>query len=319
MAFHAPQEQHLKDEKQWQLLKDTKKIMNTSLDGLRRLFDLFFEAASSAEQSMLHPRVFRQCLAKYGLRDVVLMSRLFKEFCEMPDRIDYRAFLGILCSVNQEPAGERLELLFDVWDMDLSNSLSYAELAAIVLNGVPAHEKERATERFNRIWIDIRQHLAASATADNDTWIGMNRSSGLTKEDLSTACLKMPHVREFFDHVLTRRSPGVNDNHRTAFSTRLLELEAELVREAKHGEIKENHGGLARSSTVPSLRAPGVATRVSSKRLEPIKPDLQPKELQHYKSKVETRLSMQQKSSTVEVTATGDKPGAEQLPPLEGP
>ena len=278
IMYDSEKEHDLREEKQWQLLKDTKKVMDMSLDGLHRLYMLFFETVKSPEQSLVGPSTFRMVVTAYGIRDSVLLKRLFCEFCEQADRINYRDFMRVLVSVNEEPVEARLGLLFDIWDMDQSRSLSYSELSGIMLSGIPTHEVEAVTEQFNQVWSKMRSSLQGSA----DDWIGLSRASGLSKDDLVGACQKLSHVRDFFERRLTRRSPQVGETHHTSFQVRLRELEAEVIKESRAEEKKElersmpalgshrsskaltatgSAGHLARAGSQPKLGAPGGLTK----------------------------------------------------------
>lgn len=275
------------DEKQWQLLKDAKKVMDMSLAGLRRLYLLFFEAVKSPEQSLVGPSTFRMVVQRYGIRDTVLLKRLFCEWCEDTDRINYRDFMRVLISVNTEPMEDRLGLLFEIWDLDQSLSLSYSEMSGIMCSGVPAIELEQVTEQFNRVWADMRNTLQTT-----DDWMGPSRASGLSKEDLTGACQKMPHVKDFFDNMLTRRAPSVGESVHTDFAVRLRELEAEVLKESRAEEKELEHAqssqSLGHGQSKPRLGRASSSMIRSPKEWE--KEGLQPTQLNKYKQQVADRL-----------------------------
>ena len=267
------QEEELQEEKKWQLLKDTKKLMDTSTAGLGRLFRIFYDASPSNDQSFIGPRFFKLALLKHGVTDRVLISRLFNEFQDEAEseRIDYRVFLRVLASVNDEPVEDRLSMLFEVWDIDRSLTLSYSELGQIMVHGISTEQMEAVTERFNRVWVDIRSSLAEES---DDQWIGPSRSSGVTKEDLTNACKQYASVRDFFNKMLTKRSAKADDRHRVSFAARLRELEAEVLKEQKRhaaesaAEVKAAASipsSLPRSSSTPGRlgRSTSSSTRVS--------------------------------------------------------
>jgi hypothetical protein len=289
----------VREEKHWQLLKDATKVMHLTLDRLSTLFQAFFIAVAHAEQSMVGPQLFRHVLAKNGCRDVVLRSRLFEEFCEMEDRIDYRVFLTILCSVSKTPIEERLGLLFDIWDIDRSDSLSHSELAQVILTGVPTSEMEAVTERFNRVWIEIRQNLPH----DPDDWME-SRASGLSKTELVAACQKLPAVKDFFELMLTRRAPSANQR-RTSFSVRLRELHAEVLKEAKALDASQQGSSSrllrTRSSSSPHLIKPPELRPIQTAVSFPIRiqkdlnsDTMQPSTLRNYKGRAKETLSGRQ-------------------------
>jgi len=219
-------------EKQYKLLMDSRKVLDVSIAGLRRLHKVFFASAPNAEQTLVGPRTFRLALAKYGVRDVVLMQRLFTEFCSpyAPDKIDYRQFVRVLASINEEPCEEKVALLFEMCDVDHSGTVSYRELTPIVIAGVPTNEAEAVLEAFSSVWGEIR---SSTSGASDSEWSGLGRATGVCKDDLCDACRRLPNVRDFFSAILTRQSPKADDRLHHNFQARLRELEAEVVKESR--------------------------------------------------------------------------------------
>lgn len=277
IVYDPESEGNFQTEKQWQLLQDTRKVMDLSSTGLwvrcdpsaspacadahpllmhrtmcslpsahialgcctaQKLFQIFSVAAKSIEQSLVGQRTFRLVLAKCGIRDVILMQRLFSEFKQAtyPERICYRAFLRTLASVSGAAVEEKLGFLFDVWDADGSASLTYGELAPILLAALPVQDVEEMSDRFSGVWAQLRESIAGGA--GEKEWIGLSRASaGITKSDLLDACRKLPAVRDFFHRVLTRQAPKAEDRsmHSLGFAARLRELEAEVAKETRSG------------------------------------------------------------------------------------
>lgn len=240
IMYDAEKEKDIMIEKQYRLLQDSKKVLDMSISGLRRLFRIFYHSVQNVEQSLVGQRHFRLALAKHGVRDVILMQRLFTEFCSPVDRtrIDYRQFVRILTSVNEESVEEKLALLFEVWDIDQSGTLSYSELSPVVLLGAPSGDMEALMDKFNKVWADIRNFLNES----NEEWIGASRNGGVSNDDLVNACERLPAVCEFFDKILTRSPPKADDktDYTRSFQLRLRELEAEVQKEiAKEKELDQ--------------------------------------------------------------------------------
>lgn len=238
IMYDAEKEKDIIIEKQYKLLLDAKKVLDMSIKGLRRLFRIFYHSVNNTEQSLVGQRHFRLALVKHGVRDVILMSRLFTEFCSPVDKlkIDYRQFIRILSSVSEEPVESKLGLLFEVWDVDQSGTLSYGELSPIILLGIPAGEMEALMDNFNRAWTEIRNNLSTEGNAE---WIGLSRGSGVSNEDICDACVKLPRVRMFFNKILTRQPPKADDrteNGGRNFQLRLRELEAEMLKEMRLSE-----------------------------------------------------------------------------------
>ena len=217
------------------MLKDTKKVMDTSLDGLRQLYKFFLESVKSTDNSHVGPSTFRQVLSRHGIRDTILMGRLYKDFCELPDRINYREFIRILCSVNDEPIEERVGMLFEVWDVDHNGSLTHSELVQDIAVGMTSHEIEKFMHQFNRVWAEIWR----LAYGESQNWIGPSRSAGVPRDDLVDATRKPGLVRDYFVKVLTRQPPHADDRDRPNFQARLRELEAEIMKEMRSDERKE--------------------------------------------------------------------------------
>ena len=219
--------------KQWQLLQDTRKVIDCSPASLRRLYDIFASSlGANSDQILIGPRTFRLALANHGVRDVILMQRLYGEFCNSSDseKLDFRAFVGTLCSVSEASIEDKLDLLFDVWDVDESGSLTHHELAPIIIGMIPKHEVQMMTGQLTKVWNAIRTGKDEPGGASN--WIGASRNSGMSKEDLIFACGKSPLVREFFRRVADRPAPAAKEN-KVSFKDRMRELHTDMIKERK--------------------------------------------------------------------------------------
>jgi hypothetical protein len=183
------------------------------------------------------------------------MQRLFKEFCSSldPEKIDYRHFVRVLASVTDEPTEDKVALLFELWDIDRSGTLSYSELSPIVTASIQTHEMEEVLEDFNLIWGDIR-----SGTTGNDggEWIGLSRATGVTKDDLCDACVKNTNVREFFSSILTRQPPKADTRSQRNFHARLRELQAEVAKESRQLDQEQALSSEASREQMQGRRAP---------------------------------------------------------------
>ena len=219
--------------KQYKLLQHARRVIDISTAGLHRLFVIFNSAAPHPDQSLVGPVTFRLALAKHGVRDDILTQRLFAEFCSTVylEKIDYRAFVRILASVNDASCEDKIALLFDVWDIDLSGKLSHDELCPIVLAGLPTNEMEAIMTQFNKVWAEIRFNLESGT--ESGRWIGLSRNWGVTKETLCEACAQLPRVREFFSRILARRPPKAEERAHHNFQLRIRELEAEVHKEIR--------------------------------------------------------------------------------------
>jgi len=245
----------------WRLLQDTRCAIDGSTRGLRRLFLIFREAAPERDQSLLGPRAFRQALAQYGVRDPVLVKRLFKEFSEraesedVPVRIDCRHFLRNLLSINQEPTEDVLALMFDLWDLDDSGTLTHAELAGHVIHDLPVYKRDRALEVFNRVWVQVRNF----ALQQNEGASMLNPQE-VTRDNLISACQKLAIVTNFFDEFLVRRPPKVDEVRRSNLLARMSELDAE-VREEVRNERSASRPSTAQIGMTPVRASDGGHAR----------------------------------------------------------
>jgi hypothetical protein len=275
IMYDSQKEQSLIDEKLYRVLQDARKLMDSSLSGLRQLHNLFLESVPNVEQSLLGQSAFRLVLIKHGVRDAIIMQRLFDEFSILDtlgtERIDFRLFLRMLCSVNQEPLEEKLALLFEVWDVDQGGSLSYSELQPIIVDGVRTHELQMVNDHFNRVWTEIRTSLVDT---DREVWIGASQASGVTKDDLVIAIQRLPSARFLFDKILTRRAP-MKEEKRSSFQSRLKELQAALheenrakVKQQQQQQQQQSEGETedSRSASSPPAHAHGMTAVVEGRR-----------------------------------------------------
>ena len=238
----------------WRLLMDTKPVIDQTLVGLRRLFDIFVDAEATPGHSLFGPRAFRLALERYGVRDTVLVRRLFDEFCEKEDEeedtprlIEVRQFLRILISVNKEPIEDRLSLLYDLWDVDNSLTLSHKELLTHVVYDLPVYKKDIAFNAFNRVWQQVRG-FAQEQDGLEGSRAKANKSGEVTKDDLIASCQKLQAVANFFEEFLVRRMPKAENEERPHLKSRMSQLDAEVREEVRN-----------------ETRRPGTAPAVSKK------------------------------------------------------
>ena len=127
-------------------------------------------------------------LSRHGIRDPVLVQRLFAEFMEKeppePTRLDYREFLRACSGMDDAPTEEKLSLLFAIYDVDRSGTLSLGEMTQIFVKGEPSSAQQRIIERTERMWAEIRMRRG---DAGGD-WFSMSKAEGITKEDILACC-----------------------------------------------------------------------------------------------------------------------------------
>ena len=231
-------------EKKWRLLCDAIRAIDISTDGLRRLYRILQQAAPGSEHSLVGPRAFKLAMMQNGMHDPILIHRLFEGFKEsssLVPRIDFRQFVRTLATMSKDAIEDRLELLFDVWDADDSGSLSYQELANHVVHDEPVHKKEPALHAFTGIWSQIKNFAAAHpGKEEEDEFTKREVASGeVTRENLVDAASRLPGVRLFFEHMLTRRPPKADELARHMVSrnvqARLRELDGQVAEEVRAG------------------------------------------------------------------------------------
>ena len=159
-------------EKTWRLLQDARRALDLSSAGLQALFETLQRLAPARNVALMEAHTFRRAFhhyfKKHGVRDMILVRRLFANFKEPepavddgePSLIDYRQFVRVLATMSQEHVEERVKVLFDVWDADESGSLSFPELASHVTHDLPMHKVEGAMEEFAVVWSQIKRYAA---------------------------------------------------------------------------------------------------------------------------------------------------------------
>lgn len=86
------------------LLREIRKLHTFSVPTLLSIFRSFARA-SRPGQTLIGPRTFRLIMLRNGILDTVIHERLFLEFADkkFPDRLDFRAFLRVLCLLADDP------------------------------------------------------------------------------------------------------------------------------------------------------------------------------------------------------------------------
>lgn len=119
----------------YSLMTDARKSADLSLPRLYRMHSLFERGVHDPGVTLVGPRAFRLCMRQMGIHDEVLTDRLFGTFSEhyARRRLDFRDFMrACICMNAKAPIEERLDLLFDVYDVDGSGTLSLLELTSII-------------------------------------------------------------------------------------------------------------------------------------------------------------------------------------------
>ena len=262
-------------EKTWRLLQDARRALDLSAGGLQALFRIFQRHAPAKDHAFMDAMAFRRSFHQYfkrhGVRDMILVRRLFANFKEKEEdesantgdatkdddtdnqpRIDFRQFVRILASMSREFIEDRVDVLFEVWDADESGTLSFTELASHVTHDLPIDRVEGAMEEFAIIWGQIKRYAANARRAAGEEVEEDPFSSGgigsikkdvnaaeLEKQHLVAACAHLPAVRYFFEDLLTHKPPKADElargNLQRNFQARLRELDAEVYMEVKAG------------------------------------------------------------------------------------
>ena len=253
----------------WKLLLEARRVLDASIRGLWRLYNILRDAARSPEHSLLGEQTFRLAMLKFGARDPILISRLFDSFCEATPpglddelarlrtrRIDFRHFLRVLASVNEDPVEKRLELLLEVWDADASGTLTYAEIAAHASASFEAKHRNHAMATFQEAWKQVKQFSLDTKNEKNPTCA-----------TVLEACQQIPLVMHFFTKMLTREPPFADESMRgRSLYDRCRQLDAEVKREVSaklQAEgldvfLEEEQAGPPAPSRLPSRAATAI-------------------------------------------------------------
>jgi Ca2+-binding EF-hand superfamily protein len=230
-----------------------------------------FAAVAPAGRPVISPRQFRGVLSRHGIRDPVLVQRLFAEFMEKeppePTRLDYREFLRACSGMDDAPTEEKLSLLFAIYDVDRSGTLSLGEMTQIFVKGEPSSAQQRIIERTERMWAEIRMRRG---DAGGD-WFSMSKAEGITKEDILACCAESDSIKFFFESVLDRERPKPPASEGGDFKSRLAAMQAEQERararerqEAAAAAFAESIGATLGGGSSASLLGGGLGASTRS-------------------------------------------------------
>jgi len=257
---------------QHQLRREVKKMYDISLKALEQLLKLF-QNSVRAGQSLVGPRTFKAVLLRHGIRDVVLQDRLFDASAEAGSepKVDYRCFLRDFCVLDDAPIEQKLSLLFDVFDLDRSGSISIAELKQITASARPGGLQSALSgsldEAVEVVWGKI-QACRMSELQNSEYWMAPSRSAGLQREDLLLAVQQSTAVRDFFKKTLVAppKLPDSATDGTVNFQARLKEMQAEISATPPikhpytHSKSTEQRAPSSVTSTVSDARD-GVPSR----------------------------------------------------------
>lgn len=121
------------DDLHYSLTRDARKVADLSIPALTQMFALFSDTLEQG-MTLVGPKTFRLVLGRCGIQDEVLNNRLFQGFAEEHngERVDFRDFMRALVRASTARATEKLALLFRVYDIDRSGSLSLPELTLMI-------------------------------------------------------------------------------------------------------------------------------------------------------------------------------------------
>ena len=110
------------DELHYALTRDARKVADLNIPTLGQMFVLFSDCLDTGE-TLVGPKTFKAVLSRCAINDDVLVRRMFTGFAE-EGKLDYRDFMRALVCGSGAPIDEKLALLFRVYDVDRSESLS---------------------------------------------------------------------------------------------------------------------------------------------------------------------------------------------------
>ena len=83
-----------KVDKHWQLIEDAARQSDFSIPQLKEMLKAF-NLQKEAGSTLVGPHTFRLVLAKFGIKDAILVRRLFEGFCGCGTKVDYRDLLCV--------------------------------------------------------------------------------------------------------------------------------------------------------------------------------------------------------------------------------
>ena len=81
IVYGKEQKEEKKEHARWSLIQEARKYTDLSVGGLHEMYESF-AAVAPAGGPVISPRQFRGVLSRHGIRDPVLVQRLFAEFME---------------------------------------------------------------------------------------------------------------------------------------------------------------------------------------------------------------------------------------------
>ena len=135
IVYESERSNNIKSNERLRLMTEVRKTYDFGLGALYDLFLLFLHAVRPG-QGLVGPKTFRAVLARHGVKDTVLQQRLFGEFADpkVTERLDFRNFVREFAVIEEDARLEdKIDLLFDVYDLDQSDSISMSELMHIVV------------------------------------------------------------------------------------------------------------------------------------------------------------------------------------------
>ena len=142
-----------------------------------------------------------------------------------------------------------------VYDTNISGTLSLSELTQIFSRSQPAHMQQRVVERTEAMWAEIRARCA-----EHDDWLSFTSNEGLRLDELIEAINAMPPVRAFFQSVLCKVPPAALGT--SSFGERLHTLKAQMHKEQLRKEEAQRKEAASLSPPKPASPARGAGHRM---------------------------------------------------------
>jgi len=207
-----------------QIVRDVSKFADLTIAGLTKLLEMFV-SQSVPSNTLRSAAQFREALSLHGVKDRVLIQRMFAYFVDESktkvtaqiNMIDYRDFCFSLLTATDEPLSAKVTLLFQLYDVDQSGTLALNELTSIFTRNLPPSDTDRISHEIEVTWEEIRsRHEGVDDLLSTE-------AAGIKREQLLDAIESLPPVRSFFSSVLTKSTQAAVV-HQKSFESRLAEL-----------------------------------------------------------------------------------------------
>lgn len=143
VIYDPPQDSQDPEAQHWKLVRKIASAIDCSAPALLELFRSFVTNIRPGE-THVGPKVFHRVWSSRGVKDRVLVQRVFNEFVDVQGRVDFRDMIKAFLLVSSNTTTEKLALCFEVFDLDMDGSLSFNELTKVATRSQPRDRSDPA-------------------------------------------------------------------------------------------------------------------------------------------------------------------------------